>query len=298
MANWDGKSLVSIRYLASLLEIRPSELRSLARSAGRSYHSWDRQKRDSSATRRINNPAARLKFVQRRIKCRLLDQIELPPFITGGIPGRSAVNNAAFHVGQAEVIKLDFRDFFPSIDRDAVHRIFQRKFGAGREVARILTELTTLDGVLPQGAPTSSTLAALFTLPFAEEVHALCASRNLKFSIYVDDNTISGVSPRAVLNDIARIASHHHLQLARKKTAFMPAHREQEVTGLLVNGRVSAPRSVRLRARSQVLAVTHGSSSAKERAQARGLLNYVAQVSPERTTWLKRKLGDRWFDQP
>src|SRR5690349_1074658 len=79
---------------------------------------------------------------------------------TGFVRGRSIVDNARPHVNRAVVINVDLADFFPSITAERVTAAW-RGLGWGAEAAAVLTAICTLDGRLPQGAPTSPALSNL-----------------------------------------------------------------------------------------------------------------------------------------
>ena len=56
------------------------------------------------------------------------------------------------------VVKLDLRDFFPSTLAARIEWYF-RRIGWNAEAAALLTRWTTVEGGLPQGAPTSPRLS-------------------------------------------------------------------------------------------------------------------------------------------
>ena len=81
------------------------------------------------------------------------------------------MSNASPHQGAAIVVKLDLKDFFPTVHYRRVRGLFQW-LGYNADVANTLAGLTTYrpkledgtvlwPGVLPQGAPTSPALANL-----------------------------------------------------------------------------------------------------------------------------------------
>ena len=63
--------------------------------------------------------------------------------------------------------------------------------GFSPDVASVITKLTTFKGHLPQGAPTSTTLANLVFLPTGLKLNEIAKQHNLRFTIFVDDVTFS-----------------------------------------------------------------------------------------------------------
>jgi len=94
----------------------------------------------------IERPKRRLKEIQRRILCELLDWIPAHEASHGFTRGRSVRSHAREHTGQFVVVRLDLEDFFASIAAGRVYGIF-RTAGYPESVAHSLTALTT--NVLP-----------------------------------------------------------------------------------------------------------------------------------------------------
>ena len=84
----------------------------------------------------------------------------MPDYAYGAVKGRDNVSNAKRHQGKKYKFTTDLKDFFPSITNKEVYEMFVGE-GFSHEVSSLLTKLTTYKGKIPQGAPTSSTLANL-----------------------------------------------------------------------------------------------------------------------------------------
>ena len=65
------------------------------------------------------------------------------------------------------------------------------KNGFSPDVASILTKLTTFKGHLPQGSPTSTTIANLVFVPVGDELQSIAEREGLRFTTFVDDVTMS-----------------------------------------------------------------------------------------------------------
>src|SRR5437899_9317974 len=122
--------------------------------------------------------------------------------------------------------------------------MFPKARGFGREVARLLTRLTTLDSELPQGAPTSTGVAnLLLALPVDDPIAAEAKRLGVRCTRFVDDIVLSGPNPRPMINVAGRMLSKRRLRMHREKgkrqskakLKITPRSKPQEVTGLLVN---------------------------------------------------------------
>src|SRR6202023_2067906 len=150
---------LSVAGLGRKLSIRASTLEELAASAPDHYNPFPME-RPGKKPRYIDNPDRPLKAVQRRIYLLLLKPIQMPEYLHGGVTGCSPRTNAALHVGTHLVVRLDLKDFFPSITPRQVYAIWEG-LGYCPAAASVLTSLTTFRFHLPQGAPTSTSLANL-----------------------------------------------------------------------------------------------------------------------------------------
>jgi RNA-directed DNA polymerase len=204
----------------------------------------------SGGRREILAPDPATLALQRRVLRRLLTRIPIHDACHGFERGRSIVSNAAPHARRAVVLRLDIRDFFASTSTRRVRRLY-RVLGWNREAAAILTRLTTYEGGLPQGAPTSPRLANLVNVRLDARFAGLAAARGATYTRYADDLTFSFERDDAdAIHDVIRAAKRflrqegYALHEGRKLRIRRP-HQRQLVTGLVVNARPALPRSRR-----------------------------------------------------
>ena len=178
---WGLPVIISTGGLADWLCLGVSELEWLADLKGTAspghYH-YQKVAKQSGAIRLLESPKVRLKAAQRRILREILDLVPGHEAAHGFRAGRFIRSFAAPHVGQGVVLRMDLRDFFPSIGRARVQAVF-RTLGYPEPVADILGGLCTntapMGGPLyqqphlPQGAPTSlrPSRTFVFTAPIA-----------------------------------------------------------------------------------------------------------------------------------
>ena len=141
-------------------------------------------------SRTINPPKERLKIIQKRINAYLVEHIKMPNYAFGGVKGKDNIKNARIHKGQKYVFQTDLKDFFPFITNRMVYAMFVKN-GFSPDVASILTKLTTFKGHLPQGSPTSTTIANLVFVPVGDELQSIAEREGLRFTTFVDDVTMS-----------------------------------------------------------------------------------------------------------
>lgn len=200
--------------------------------------------------RRIDAPDESTARVQRAILRRVLGGIPSHGAAHGFERGRSVVTNASVHVDSAVIVKMDIRNFFGATRAERVLG-FYRRFGWDEASAARLTELTTLRGGLPQGAPTSPRLANLVNYRLDASLHALADSVGARYTRYADDMTFSmDEDDASMLNSIIGITRDALIDFGyeihwRKTLHLRRTHQRQTVTGIVVNDGVSLARDTR-----------------------------------------------------
>lgn len=234
--------------------------------------------------REITEPLPSLKEIQRWLVDHLLYRVPVSRFAKGFVPGRGIKENARFHQRQEIVLSLDIKDFFPSISRRQVNRLFL-SLGYSRSVSATLAYLCTFEDALPQGAPTSPALSNIVCGHLDRRIAGYVLRMGARYTRYADDITISGtfgVGP--TIRFVRRVLDECGFMLNEAKTRVMRQNRRQEVTGIVVNERMRAPREVRREIR-QVLHYIN----------RYGLGSHLAQLGESRGRYLEHLLGKASF---
>jgi hypothetical protein len=242
---YQGAPIGSIESLAKTLDIPSLRLISIAKSIPSQYTEFEKQVKNK--LRQLAEPNRDLKILQKRIITRIFSNLRFPPYLHGGIksePSRDFVTNAQVHAGAESAIALDIKNFFPSVTYKHVEDVFKFLFKFPPEVAKYLACLTTLNGSLPQGAPTSSYIANL--IMFAEEYKLVAKFEGKKFvySRLIDDITVSSKKPfsekekNMVTGDIFRLVQSYGFEIHPTKKYFFTRknpHQLMTITGLWLN---------------------------------------------------------------
>jgi hypothetical protein len=185
-----GSNLINVVDLADLLGVEVCQILHYASNSTSSYV-LIRQPKKNGGYREIYSPIEGLKAIQRAILNQILRKVQLPNYLQGSVVGRDYLSNARLHTAKATLIKEDIKDFFPSIQSGEVNLIWVDFFGFSKEVSEILTLLTTFNGFLPQGAPTSSDIANIIFFDLEPTLYGELKRMGLEYSRYVDDISIS-----------------------------------------------------------------------------------------------------------
>lgn len=122
----------------------------------------------------------------------LLPRLPVSPFSHGGVCGRNIVTNFVPHANSAFVFKADISNFYPTIHRSRVYKLFVEQFHCVPNVARLCTKLCTYDNHLALGLVTSPILANQVLNPIDMRINGVCRKVGLVYTRFVDDITISG----------------------------------------------------------------------------------------------------------
>ena len=234
-------------HLCNLVGYRPEFVYAAANDSSRFYRQFTVKKK-SGGERTISEPLPSLKEIQRWILDRILNNVRPSKFAKGFRRNYSIRDNAKFHIGQKYVISLDLVDFFPSINYERVYSTFAQQ-GYSKAVATLLSHLCTLEDQLPQGAPTSPALSNLIATRLDRRIGAFAIKNGYRYTRYADDITLSGLSDSRALGPaldlIAVVARDEGFVINSAKTRIMRQGQRQEVTGVVVNSKLAAPRDMR-----------------------------------------------------
>jgi RNA-directed DNA polymerase len=236
--------IYSTEHLSKLVGYDGTFLRAVAFRSKGYYRSYLIPKK-SSGFREICEPLPNLKLIQKWILQEILYKLEVSPHAKAFVCERSIKDNARFHKQQKIVLTVDIKDFFPSISSKNINRFFLN-CGYSKRVAYSLTRLTTLNGSLPQGAPTSPCLSNLIFLSVDIEIAKICKEKKIRYTRYADDLTFSGdFNAIEIVALVRRQIGKIGLRLNDAKTRVFRQHQRQIVTGVVVNEKLQAPREMR-----------------------------------------------------
>lgn len=276
------KTATSLNDVAHLLGYQPKAVSYILYKipAAQQYTTFEVPKR-SGGTRTIKAPVDRLKGLQRRLADLLqdcLDEINSAKKIKdrtahGFKRKRSIITNARQHRHRRWVFNLDLEDFFPSINFGRVRGflIKNRDFELHEDVATVLAQIACHENSLPQGSPCSPVVSNLVAHILDMRLVKLARHAGCTYSRYADDLTFS-TNKKQFPPEIARPAGDQgpeaHLWLPgdslretieragfsinAKKTQFMYRTSRQEVTGLVVNEKISVRWQYRHNVRAMV----------------------------------------------
>lgn len=267
-------NLYEISTLPELAEILDSPVRSLIDATKKGYRSY--QVQGKTKKRLIEEPNAILKLLLKDLKEILFEMFDCPEYNKCWAGGNNYLNAQA-HAGQHAFVTTDISSFFTNSKACYVRKFFKDKLKISEEALDLLVQMCTYKGHIPTGAPTSSILAFLSHKDLFDEIAEYMAQRDITFTLYVDDITLSakhGIT-REEIKFIKSVLKRHKLEIKPEKTKFY-SYKKAMITGFYVTqgGKISVPDSVSYKVVSLLREKPLEDMNKKELRRVIGLINY------------------------
>lgn len=214
--------------------------------------------------REIYSPCRELKTMQRRLNYYLqayylwIKPKEVHGFVINPTYLEmkcNIVENAKSHVNKKVLLNIDLQDFFPSISARRVKEIFSSSFfDFDEQIATALTLLSTFEGKLIIGAPTSPVISNFVCAQLDIDLIDFAKNNSLTYTRYADDLTFSTDAEisKQVLLELKLIIEKNKFKINEKKLRIRTSNRKQSVTGLTVNEKVNIDRKLLKKVRAMI----------------------------------------------
>ncbi len=235
----------NVKHLAAKRRISEHRLRWMAWNQ-RAFYKEFRIAKANGDYRTILAPQGQLLTQQKWILRKILDRGKPHKYAYGFVKRRSVLDNAKPHADKKVVVRIDLKDFFPTITHQQVRKVFEQ-FGYPYRVSVLLANLCTVDGTLPQGAPTSPALSNLVAAKVDRRFAGLKKKLKFRYSRYADDLVFSSNNPRlpCLIPFFKDVLREEGFTVNERKTQVMRQGQQQKVTGVVVNRKPNLARAQR-----------------------------------------------------
>ncbi|WP_439080319.1 reverse transcriptase family protein [Serratia ureilytica] len=230
------------QHLAHLIGVEENTLNKMISSPDNFYREFSILKK-RGGTRKIVSPYPSLLMCQKWIYKNILLKDSPDGACHGFTPSKSIITNASVHLGKISLLKIDIKNFFPTIPINWVINYF-KKLGYADNVSFYLSALCCYEKKLAQGAATSPYLSNLLLKKLDERLQKLSKAYNLSYSRYADDMCFSGdYIPYNIINIITEIIDGYGFTVNKDKTSLLINANKKVITGISVSGKkLSLPR--------------------------------------------------------
>ncbi len=333
--NWKVPEILTEHDLAAWLRVRENELEWFAdlRYLGAKtadtrlqHYNYRVLAKPNGAMRLIEAPKGRLKVMQRTILTQILEKIPAHPAVHGFVKSRSIKTFAEPHAGKHVLLRMDLKDFFPTLGRAQIQALC-RTAGYPERVADLLGGICTnstprsvwalLDSRSapfaafashqlygkphpPQGAPTSPALANLCMYRADCRLSALAHAAGATYTRYADDLAFSGDEQfeKGVDRFAARVAAilrEEGFAVHYRKTRIMRRGVRQHLAGVVTNEHVNVVRGEFDRLKATLTnCARHGPATQNRnehpafRSHLEGRVAFVEMINPRKGARLRR----------
>ena len=217
----------------------------------------------------IHAPKRDLKFLQKKLAevlwdCYVFDlekksknkNVKVPKLSHAFEKNKSIITNAQVHRNKKYVLNLDLKNYFDSFNFGRVRGFFikDKDFQVIPEIATMIAQIACYDGKLPQGAPSSPIITNLITRILDYRIVKLAKKYRFSYTRYADDLTFStnrDLSSNKLrsakilekfLCELENLIVSSGFEINSQKTRLSDNMQRQEVTGLVVNKKISVKR--------------------------------------------------------
>lgn len=235
------------------------------------YYKKFKIKKRTGGYREIMAPQGELKYIQKWVYINILLKYQLTENCTSFRKKRSIYDNAKPHERKKFILKIDLLKFYDTITEERIFGVFKAmgyvenlSFALARictaehsrdfwnsipgDNAKTLIELIEKKpAILPQGAPTSPTLANIVANRMDKRFAKLGKIRDFEYTRYADDLTFSSNNFNSLpsVGFIKDIITEEGFFINPKKTKLFKAGGKQYVTGLTVTHGVNVSKRYR-----------------------------------------------------
>ena len=281
------------------------ELELLIVTACARYKTHHIAKRHGRGTREIAQPRSEVKYIQRIAMELEMNRLQIHDAAKAYRQGYSILDHARRHAEGRYLLKMDFKDFFPSIGIGAItHRLAMETEYSEVErwiLGRILTKFDSQSGRfhLAIGAPSSPLVSNFVLHEFDSVIDKFCSSREVRYTRYADDLAFSTME-RDVLrtvevqvkDELSRL-SYLGLTVNEEKTVHVSRKHRRSLVGLTLTneGEASVGRRMKREFRLLLHKASTGNLPADQYATLRGRLAFAHAIDGDAVQMLLKRYG-------
>lgn len=276
------------------------------------YKTYRIPKRRVGQFRTIAQPTAEIKLLQRWMTQHVLSELPVHPAAFAYRPNRSIKDHAQVHASSNFLLKMDFRNFFNSIEHLDV-----RDFLAGQKIVQSEDDLRVMCQLLlwldkphgrlclSVGAPSSPPLTNAMLFCFDELMSGVTKRLGVSYSRYADDLAFSAmereplVLARQYVEDFCVQSTGPALRINPEKTVLVSNASRRVLVGLVLTParQVSLGRERKREYRAQLYRFTLGLLSLEQIGELRGNLAFAWSIEPRFIAYLVRRYGRQTMEQ-
>ena len=283
------------------LQVPLAVVENIGLTASHRYYTFKIKKKDGG-DRTINHPARELKALQRWLLRNIIEQMPIHNAATAYHHTGGIRENAIRHADQRFLLRMDFRDFFPSINDADISRTLDGLDTLTEQWddrdRRWFLRVITRRGRLCIGAPSSPWLSNAVCYQLDSLLATECETRNVRYTRYADDLGFSSSVPDRLWelpNVVQRMIDESEcpgrLIINDEKTRHSSKKGRRIITGLVITptGAISVGRPLKRKVKALVFGWK--ALSKDQRKWLSGMLAHIQDIEPAFMNSLALKYG-------
>lgn len=287
------------------------EIARLIRTAPSRYKVHEIEKRNGRGKRVIAQPTAEIKLLQRFLLQKFVADLPVSGAAKAYRTGQGIVDHASVHATNRYLLKLDFKDFFPSIRAGDFVKHLYKYSGLKTEDAKALSRLFFWRPkgqralLLSIGAPSSPAISNTLMFDFDIKLIEYCVKNGIAYTRYADDLALSTNHPdilteahKFVITLCESIRS-PKLLLNDAKTVFTSKKHHRQLTGLTLSndGKASIGRNKKREIRAMAHHYKFGKLKLEDLSKLRGWLAFTMSIDKAFVKTIEELIGSDRFRQ-
>ena len=281
---------------SSLLSIDKEDLYKFIKTSPYRYKIYSIPKRNNKGVRWIAQPSKNLKYLQKILLNEFFKDLPIHQSAVAYVKGLGIKDNAERHCKNQYFLKMDFKDFFPSITPKYFIRHVEEKKGITLNnedrfiIEKIFFHVTSKSNIhrLSIGAPSSPFISNTIMYDFDCGIKEMCGD-DITYTRYADD-LIFSTNRKNILYSIPKKIEtiintdfYKFLSINSEKTLFTSKRKKRVVTGLIITneGKISLGRNKKRYIKSLVHKFSIGDLGPYEMTILTGYIAFLRDVEPD-----------------
>ena len=297
-----------IQLIADEFNLSETLISKVVRTAPHRYKSYSVRKKSGGGERIIAQPAKEIKVFQRYVVNNIISELPVHDSASAYRKKKNIKQNAEEHVDSKFLLKMDFRNFFPSLLPEYlvqhIKQYLPDKFSEKDLIAICRICFWKPRGEqklrLSIGAPSSPFISNTLMYDFDNQIFKTSECFNVKYTRYADDLTFSTNKSNVLrkiekeVRNLVKELKYPKVLINEDKTIHTSKKHHRHVTGLVLSsqGNVSLGR----KRKREISVMMHHAITKKlnseNKSHLKGLLAFSHDVEPEFLEQLKRKYGN------
>jgi RNA-directed DNA polymerase len=290
-----------IKEMAQDLGVTTRFIVTFAKGASHEYKTYYIPKKNG-LPRTIDHPSRPLKAMQRWLLTYVLVGLPMHPAAMAYRKKKSIFDNASLHAGSNYLLRMDCKDFFPSITEADLRLLVANRpttFSTWRpDEIDLFCKLVCKNGRLTIGAPTSPALSNAVCYDMDMHLSEISKKLGVTYTRYADDLFFSTMEPNVlsalettVATAIAGLTLPSGLTINSAKTRHSSKRGTRRVTGITLgsDGKPYLGRQLKRKIRAMIHSVD--TLDPTKRSSLAGLIAYAGGFDPDFVNSLITKYG-------